>query len=220
MRRPVVRQLRARTLRWSCICCCLDGPSPGREDGVPSQLQSRLPECLEDVGQPETRGQIAPRFRSVTCHLPSRQRRRFDSPVGAVVPQPPYLVERNLCRQGVESLDSPLPQSYHTCVRRAAIHGMIWLVLAACLACPIMQMFDCWDHELQTGQDTESTILFFAVCIGATLVVLRAVVRVDQPSGSGPAESPFSRFVGSLGILVRAASAAAPFPSPPANLRI
>src|SRR2546430_3543845 len=45
MWQAVIRQLRARTLRWSCIRCCPDRLSPGREDGVPSQLRSHSPEC-------------------------------------------------------------------------------------------------------------------------------------------------------------------------------
>src|SRR5438876_12262568 len=32
-------------LRCSCIRCCPDRRSPGREDGVPSRLRSRSPEC-------------------------------------------------------------------------------------------------------------------------------------------------------------------------------
>jgi hypothetical protein len=32
-------------LRWSCIRCCPDRLSPGREDGVPSQFRSRSPKC-------------------------------------------------------------------------------------------------------------------------------------------------------------------------------
>src|SRR5207253_5181975 len=36
---------RARTLRRSCIRCCPDRLSPGREDGVPSRLRFRSPEC-------------------------------------------------------------------------------------------------------------------------------------------------------------------------------
>src|SRR5882762_1062048 len=44
-REPVIRQLRARTLRWSCIRCCPNRLSPDREDGVPFQLRSHSPEC-------------------------------------------------------------------------------------------------------------------------------------------------------------------------------
>jgi hypothetical protein len=57
---------------------------------------------------------------------------------------------------------------------------MIWLVLATCLVCPVMQMFDHWDHELQTGQDTESAFMVLALCIGATFVLTRAVLYISQ----------------------------------------
>ena len=55
---------------------------------------------------------------------------------------------------------------------------MIWLVLAACFICPVMQMFDHWDHELKTGQDTETTVVVLALCIGATIAFAQAVVYV------------------------------------------
>jgi hypothetical protein len=81
-------------------------------------------------------------------------------------------------------------------------------------------MFDHWDHEFQTGQDTESTVLFFALCVGATLVALRAVVRICEPSRSQRLDSPCRPFDSLLDPMLGAASAAALFPSPPANLRI
>jgi hypothetical protein len=65
-------------------------------------------------------------------------------------------------------------------VRRALTSVMIWLVLAACFVCPVMQMFDHWDHELKTGQDTETTFVILALCVGATLVCTRAVVYVSR----------------------------------------
>ena len=65
-------------------------------------------------------------------------------------------------------------------VRRALTSVMIWLVLATCLVCPVMQMFDHWDHELQTGQDTESAFMVLALCIGATFVLTRAVLYISK----------------------------------------
>jgi hypothetical protein len=44
-REPIIRQLRARTLRCSCIRCGPDRLSRDREDGVPSQLRSHSLEC-------------------------------------------------------------------------------------------------------------------------------------------------------------------------------
>lgn len=65
-------------------------------------------------------------------------------------------------------------------MRRAFTYAMIWLVLAACLIAPVMQMFDHWDHELKTGQDTETTFVVLALCIGATIAFAQAVVCVSK----------------------------------------
>lgn len=43
-----------------------------------------------------------------------------------------------------------------------------------------MQMFDHWDHELKTGQDTETTFVILGLCIGATIAVAQAVVSVSK----------------------------------------
>lgn len=63
-------------------------------------------------------------------------------------------------------------------MRRALTPMLIWLVLAACFVCPVTQMFDHWDHELKTGQDTETTFVVLALCIGATFVLSRAAAYV------------------------------------------
>lgn len=65
-------------------------------------------------------------------------------------------------------------------VRRTFTYAMIWLVLAACFICPVMQMFDQWDHELKTGQDTETTFIILGLCVGATIAIARAVIYVSK----------------------------------------
>ena len=55
---------------------------------------------------------------------------------------------------------------------------MAWITLTACVVCPLMQAFDRWDHEVQTGHDSESTFVIIALCIGAVVVVARAVILV------------------------------------------
>ena len=79
-----------------------------------------------------------------------------------------------------ELIDGLLRRRYDLVVRRAFTYAMIWLVLAVCFICPVMQMFDHWDHELKTGQDTESTFVILALCVGATIAVARAVVYVCE----------------------------------------
>ena len=63
-------------------------------------------------------------------------------------------------------------------MRRAFTYAMIWLVLAACFICQVLQWFDHWDHELKTGQDTETTFVVLALCIGAMIAFAQAVVCV------------------------------------------
>lgn len=63
-------------------------------------------------------------------------------------------------------------------MRRAFTYALIWLVLAACFICPVMQWFDHWDHELKTGQDTETTFVILALCVGATIAFAQAVVYI------------------------------------------
>jgi hypothetical protein len=37
--------------------------------------------------------------------------------------------------------------------------GVITLVLAICFVCPLIEMFDHWDHTIQTGNDTEYALV-------------------------------------------------------------
>src|ERR1700686_315862 len=40
------------------------------------------------------------------------------------------------------------------------------LVLGICLICPLIEMFDSWDHTIQTGNDTEYAFVVLALCVG------------------------------------------------------
>ena len=51
------------------------------------------------------------------------------------------------------------------------------LVLAICLVCPLVEMFDRWDHTIQTGQDTEYAFVVLALCVGAANSFARLVVN-------------------------------------------
>src|SRR5215469_9760908 len=64
--------------------------------------------------------------------------------------------------------------------RRALTFVMIWLVLTTCILCPVMQMLDRWDHEFQTGQDSESAFVVIVLCLGAALVLARAVIYMSK----------------------------------------
>src|SRR6266849_10298004 len=40
------------------------------------------------------------------------------------------------------------------------------LALLTCLICPILETFDNWDPPIQTGNDTEYTLVILALCVG------------------------------------------------------
>ena len=57
------------------------------------------------------------------------------------------------------------------------------LALFICVVCPIVEMFDNWDHTIQTGNDTEYALVVLALCVGvaysfARLVCKSALLRV------------------------------------------
>lgn len=85
-------------------------------------------------------------------------------------------------------------------VRRTFTCAMIWLVMAGCFICPVMQTLDRWDHELKTGQDTETTFVILALCVGATIAVARAligaskVLRVRSLKATDPLHISFEAF--------------------------
>jgi hypothetical protein len=51
------------------------------------------------------------------------------------------------------------------------------VVLLICLACPILELFDHWDHTAQTGNDTEYTFVVVGLCIGVAYAFARFVLR-------------------------------------------
>jgi hypothetical protein len=51
------------------------------------------------------------------------------------------------------------------------------LVLLTVLVCPLVEMFDHWDHTVQTGSDTEYTFVVLGLCIGVTYAFARLVLN-------------------------------------------
>ena len=61
-------------------------------------------------------------------------------------------------------------------MRPRALPTAASLILLICLICPIVEMFDQWDHTPQNGNDTEYTFVVLAVCAGAALAIARVVL--------------------------------------------
>jgi hypothetical protein len=52
---------------------------------------------------------------------------------------------------------------------------LVGLVLAVCFVCPIIEMFDYWDHTIQTGSDTEYALVLLALCVGMAFSFARFI---------------------------------------------
>jgi len=55
------------------------------------------------------------------------------------------------------------------------------LVLAICFFCQVSEMFDQWDHTLQTGNDTEYTFVIIALCVGIACSLKWFISRIPLP---------------------------------------
>ena len=53
----------------------------------------------------------------------------------------------------------------------------VTLVLLTCLVCPIVEMFDQWDHTVQIGNDTEYALVVLALCIGVAYSRARYILK-------------------------------------------
>lgn len=71
-------------------------------------------------------------------------------------------------------------------MRSRASQMTVALVLLTVLVCPLVEMFDDWDHTVQTGSDTEYTLVVLGLCIGVTYTFARFVLKfplLKSPSG-------------------------------------
>jgi hypothetical protein len=60
-------------------------------------------------------------------------------------------------------------------MRSRASQIIVTLVLFTCLVCPLVEMFDRWDHTIQTGIDTEYTFVVLGLCVGVAYIFARFV---------------------------------------------
>ena len=91
---------------------------------------------------------------------------------------------------------------------------IVAIVLAICLVCPLVDMFDYWDHAAQTGNDTEYTFVILGLCVGSLYTFARAVLKISGSSRTrrAAAADGFLRifFQGSLNLIVKSLFPASP----------
>jgi hypothetical protein len=55
------------------------------------------------------------------------------------------------------------------------------VALAICFVCQVAEIFDQWDHTLQTGDDTEYTFVILALCVGIGYSLKWFIPRIALP---------------------------------------
>jgi hypothetical protein len=97
----------------------------------------------------------------------------------------------------------------------------VTIVLLTCLICPLVEMFDNWDHTIQTGNDTECALVVLALCVGVAYSFARFIFKsallgfvAKSVFASCPQKSFFSAPCSFTSLLFDATS------SPPLPLRI
>src|SRR5215468_6970395 len=63
-------------------------------------------------------------------------------------------------------------------MHRNATRAMVAIVLLICVVCPMVELFDYWDHTIQTGNDTEYTLVLLALCVGIVFTLVRFSVAL------------------------------------------
>ena len=53
----------------------------------------------------------------------------------------------------------------------------VTLALLTCLICPLVELFDNWDHAIQTGNDTEYALVVLALCVGVAYSLARFIFK-------------------------------------------
>jgi hypothetical protein len=54
------------------------------------------------------------------------------------------------------------------------------IALLICFICPILETFDNWDPPIQTGNDTEYTLVIVALCTGAAYSCARFILKLSS----------------------------------------
>lgn len=94
------------------------------------------------------------------------------------------------------------------------------LILAICLVCHAAELFDQWDHTLQTGNDTEYTFVVLALCAGVAYSLKWFVPQIALQNAREAASSrPFLR-PALLALRQLSFPVFIPASPPPAELRI
>jgi hypothetical protein len=102
--------------------------------------------------------------------------------------------------------------------RASLITGAI--ALAICLVCPLVDMFDQWDHALQTGNDSEYPLVILALCVGVAFALARLIATLSPNFTVSSIRYALQAALNSLPFSIRPPALAVASVSPPLSLRI
>jgi hypothetical protein len=92
----------------------------------------------------------------------------------------------------------------------------VTLVLVVCVVCPVSELFDQWDHTLQTGSDIDYPIMILAACVGVAYLFARFVPKIFQQDSLS--EAVFSSFARQLFLIPNDLSSTVAIPASPPSL--
>src|SRR5882757_6844865 len=61
------------------------------------------------------------------------------------------------------------------CSRTSRIIATV--ILVTCFVCPLVDIFDNWDHTIQTGNDTEYALVVLGLCVGVAYSFARFIFK-------------------------------------------
>ena len=105
-------------------------------------------------------------------------------------------------------------------MRTRASYGIAVIALVVCFVCPVLEMFDQWDHTLQTGYETEYTLVLLALCVGMVCALARLIAVLSRNSSAAIVMSIACNLNGSPLFMIRPIALDSASGSPPLNIRI
>jgi hypothetical protein len=102
--------------------------------------------------------------------------------------------------------------------RTTLIAGTI--ALAICVLCPLVDMFDQWDHALQTGSDSEYPLVILALCVGLVLALGRLIPALAMDLQASSIRYVLQSVMASSSFSISSTAFSFASASPPLSLRI
>ncbi len=88
-----------------------------------------------------------------------------------------YTFEESNRRLRYFSIAADAAASILVWMRPSASRISVTLALLTCLICPPVDMFDNWDHTIQTGSDIEYGLVVLALCVGVAYSFARFIFK-------------------------------------------